>query len=944
MTPAARHYGVAVLLLALGFAMRAFGAWVYEYALTSDHGIVCLMVKHIVGGGPIPVFYYGQGYLGALEPLVSAACCAIFGVTGFWVNMGTALTAFAFLPLVYAWGRGAGGKTAGLAALAFCVIGPPYYFQFVSWAYGGYAAILLLTCALLVYSVRLLTRDLEGSPPGYGSFALLGLLAGLGWWQSPLLIPALLVCGLLFLAVMRKRLISFRPLAAVAGFMLGSLPLWIWNWGHGWETFHMLKTRDAPALLEGLRLFYTQRLVGVMDFDRRPDFTLYLVGLLIVLVLVAVVRLAVACRRPATRAQALYLGAAFLYLAVYSVLFGRSRFARVDALRYVLILIPVMAVPIGVATAWLTERVRFLGWLPLVVLIGLQAAEMPMRLTEREFTASFVPQARKLADFLRETGIKHLYTDYQVRRANHGLNFLLNEEFVFSPVSRERYRPYAVALETSANPAVLNNTMGFSSFLKTTGASCRTNEVEGMLVQYGARPTAGGWRALAGAEPAAIEQGKGASMIIRRWPAAVPVNGFRLVCEPECYPAVVGAEAWDEAGQTWKEVVPDAPVTRYFWSGPRFYWGGSDYRFECRFAPVETTALRVRVKPARTEALRVLDLLPMAPGGGGKEPGAGDIARLADWIRSNGVKRVYADRWESVQLAAATEPGIALSLPPRLFDRPLLPAGLSLGGDAVLAVRESEAALLRNALNVRHVPFLETSLTVWVLFHFQGALPPHAADPGLQWAGWGCFPTGDRGWSLRALETIRAAQAAHEETTVKELAAAAAALNPGHRPLLEAQVACLQAAGMEYEAEALRSRAAAVWTPGIPLKARFRGGVELAGVTFDGKAARGGSFAVKLIWRIPPGTADGLACFIQFRREGRILFQDIRPLPVELAAGLEAGDLAVETRSISIPEEVGAGQVHVEMGLMKEGDRVKVQAETSRSGKSVTLPMPLVID
>jgi hypothetical protein len=135
MTPAARHYGVAVLLLALGFAMRAFGAWVYEYALTSDHGIVCLMVKHIVGGGPIPVFYYGQGYLGALEPLVSAACCAIFGVTGFWVNMGTALTAFAFLPLVYAWGRGAGGKTAGLAALAFCVIGPPYYFQFVSWAY-----------------------------------------------------------------------------------------------------------------------------------------------------------------------------------------------------------------------------------------------------------------------------------------------------------------------------------------------------------------------------------------------------------------------------------------------------------------------------------------------------------------------------------------------------------------------------------------------------------------------------------------------------------------------------------------------------------------------------------------------------------------------------------------------------------------------------------------
>ncbi len=739
MSLSRRSTVVLLMLLALGLAMRTFGAWVYEYAHTSDHGIICLMVKHMLEGKDFPVFFYGLPYMGSIEPSISAGLCYLFGLTGFWINMGTALAAFAFLPLVYLWGRGAAGLAGGLAALAFCVIGPPQYFQFESWADGGYAAIPLLTCALLVYGLRLLARDLEGQPPGHLQFALLGVIAGLGWWQSPLLIPAFLVCALLFLLVLRLRLFSLRLISGGAGFVLGSLPLWIWNIRNHWQTFDMVKTHDRPSLLEGLRLFYVNRLSSLLEFHRGTDLFRYaMAGLLIALALLALVQL-IASWRKAKRAEALYLSAALLYIVIYSILFGRSRFARVDAVRYVLILIPILGVLAGAATAWLTDRFRILGWIPLVALLALQAKELPKRLPERERTAAFIPKAEKLGEFLKANDIRHLYTDYQVRGANHGLNFLLNEEFVFSPVSRERVRPYARALEQAESPAVLNNVMGFSSFLKMTGASCETNEVAGQWVQYHVRPPSDGWRFVSWGP---LNQAKEAGWVKATKTGTAPalISGVRLLCEPEAYPSALGVDSWDEATEKWTVLVSDTPVTRYFWSGPRFYWGGSAFRLECRFEPVLTKTIRVRMKIPRNGTLRLRDLLPMTPDSGERVPGDSDLKQLADWIQSNGLKRVYADRWEANRLLSRVAPEVKLSLQPYIFGRETLPPVMELDGQTAVMVRSREKELEALSLKTGLVPYQETSLGPWTVFTFPGTLPPPSSRPVLRWQGFGSMP------------------------------------------------------------------------------------------------------------------------------------------------------------------------------------------------------------
>jgi 4-amino-4-deoxy-L-arabinose transferase-like glycosyltransferase len=163
--------------LVLGLAARVFFAACYRFSLNSDYGIVVLMVKHIAAGRDLPVFYYGQPYMGSLEPIFSALLCKLFGFSSFNVCLGTACMGILLLPVIYAWGRDAGGRVAGLAALAFSIIGPVAYLRFLAMSWGGYALLLLLSTLILWLGGRLAVREFRDDAVSTWWYALLGLLA-----------------------------------------------------------------------------------------------------------------------------------------------------------------------------------------------------------------------------------------------------------------------------------------------------------------------------------------------------------------------------------------------------------------------------------------------------------------------------------------------------------------------------------------------------------------------------------------------------------------------------------------------------------------------------------------------------------------------------------------------------------------------------------------------
>lgn len=757
--------------------MRVLGAWCYAFTQKADHGIVCLMVKHMLEGQGFPVFYYGQAYLGTLEPAVSVALCSVFGLSGFWINMGTALVAFAFLPLVYLWGRDAAGRTGGLAALAFCIVGPPVYFQYEGWAYGGYAGIPLLTCAVLAVTARMLVRERSGGRNGHAHFLLLGVVAGLGWWQSPLLIPAFLVSAFLFLAVLRLRLFTLRLLSGAAGFFLGSAPLWLWNADNRWKTLNMLSTEGRPSFVEGLRLFYRVRLPEFLDLARLPSAARTIFAALLLLLVALAVALLIGQLRARLRDRAIPLGAALAYLLLLSVLFTLSHYAKVPALRYELALIPVLGVVAGAGTAWLAARARWgLGWLPLLAWIALQASALPVHFLERVHAKAFEGQARELAALLRTRGVRHVYTEYQRYRASHGLNFLLGEEFVFSDHAAEKYRPYAWALELAEHPAVLNDLNHFDSFLNLTRGTAASYESQGLAtpydriyLRYAAEPPPATARPMPAGEEVAIVAG-GANItamltdgsLVTRWrsPSGKGVRseleirfkrprrlvGVRLSMPETGCPASLAAEGWDDAQRRWMVLQPDRNSTFYFWSGPRFYLGGGTVRLECRFEPMETARLKVRVgnSPKRSVCeiaeLQVFEEAAPAP-----LPGGPELDRLAALLRERGLEKVYADRWEANMLYARTRGGVRLSLAPGVLEAEALPPAMTLDGKSALVVGEREAELTRRVLAERRIPARETAAGPWIVFDFPDAAAAlsRMRDPGLRWVGFGCLTERD---------------------------------------------------------------------------------------------------------------------------------------------------------------------------------------------------------
>ena len=66
--------GVVLALLALLFVgVRLLTAWLLRDEVNGDLAIVQMMVRDMTTGGVIPAFFYGQAYMGSLEPIVNAA-------------------------------------------------------------------------------------------------------------------------------------------------------------------------------------------------------------------------------------------------------------------------------------------------------------------------------------------------------------------------------------------------------------------------------------------------------------------------------------------------------------------------------------------------------------------------------------------------------------------------------------------------------------------------------------------------------------------------------------------------------------------------------------------------------------------------------------------------------------------------------------------------------
>ncbi|MDG4809006.1 hypothetical protein O7634_19840 [Micromonospora sp. WMMD1120] len=464
-------------LVALVFGLAGV---VYRLVLTlftvpvsnSDEATFGLAALHIGQGRDLPVFLYGQHYMGMLESYLAAPLVAVFGPS--WPVLRVPMLALyaVFLYLIHRLTRRLCAPWFAVLVVGLLALGPERVVRDQLTVVGGRPEVkpavllmLLITVGLAAGTVR--RRRL--------AVALFGLLVGLAVWSDWLILPYLAVVGLALVWAVRRELLGWSGLLLVGGVLVGVAPMILDNLRAGpgddsLSVFREVSTKEGPlpswaervrgGLLEGVPLAH-----GLCPVDGCGRWQQGF-GALYPVLLVAGAALAVlAYRRAAATPRgervgpvvqlALLAGAALTLLSyVRSPLAATS---PLDNARYLSVLqlsLPAVLWPLWVAavTSWRGTRSllgRLAGALSTAVLVALTATTLvvTVRFATTGVTASRTEerQARELAAALRADGPHEVYGDYWTCNR---LIFNTDETVVCGVLDaglrpgQNRYRPY----------------------------------------------------------------------------------------------------------------------------------------------------------------------------------------------------------------------------------------------------------------------------------------------------------------------------------------------------------------------------------------------------------------------------------------------------------------------------------------------------------------------
>ena len=214
---------ILAAIIAVGCAERF---WMFGHVpFNSDEAIVMLQSQGILHGHFVS-FYWGQFY-GAGQAYVAAPLVAVFGAKA-WVLRGSSVLLSA-LGAMLVWRiakRGLSNHFLSLVigALSFCV--PLASVMQMTFAYGFRPVTYVCALACILLAVQVTT-----DAPVLWRWALLGLVAGVGWWSSPEvvwgLIPAALVIAMAWWPRPDWRAILKQAVVTTAAFCVGAV-VWIW--------------------------------------------------------------------------------------------------------------------------------------------------------------------------------------------------------------------------------------------------------------------------------------------------------------------------------------------------------------------------------------------------------------------------------------------------------------------------------------------------------------------------------------------------------------------------------------------------------------------------------------------------------------------------------------------------------------------------------------------
>jgi hypothetical protein len=215
--------GIRLVLIAQGWPV-----------LNSDEATNGLMALHLANRGELPIYVYGQAYVGALEAYMAAPLFLLFGASDFALRFGQVVLCSAFLAAVYLLARLLYDRRVALVSISILSLGSLEMLFRQLEASGGYMEMLVFgTVSLLLASWVVLSKPVQGRvAPAHAAlrwrraaYAGIGLAWGLGFWSHFIVLPLVLASAVLVIAFCRDELRTRSSLWLAGGLLVGLLPV-----------------------------------------------------------------------------------------------------------------------------------------------------------------------------------------------------------------------------------------------------------------------------------------------------------------------------------------------------------------------------------------------------------------------------------------------------------------------------------------------------------------------------------------------------------------------------------------------------------------------------------------------------------------------------------------------------------------------------------------------
>jgi len=429
-----------VLLAAAGLRL-----WVLQQSHSipdGDEAVVGMMALRLVTRGEFAPFFYGQPYMAPADAWIAAPFMALFGGSG-WLKAGPLLWSVALV--------GLNGLLASLlfknaragAVAALLTAFPPLYFLVNNLrTLASFGLTLVLGDLLLLLAYRLVFHPVRPAPRrAFLLWGALGLVAGFGFYA--LWLVALYYVPVFFYLFLKDRAFFLRREFGlfIMGFGLGSLPFWLYNFSHNFETFrYFFAPKPGGARIPASAVadfFFTESLPLVIGARQYWFPTSWRIALALTVIWLAIIAGFLVIRRRGwlgwfrlSLADAQPVDMLLLFVLFVPVIFifsgiGRNAFALPGADttgRYLLPLMALAPVLAGGALARLTARPagRVMAILGLAAL--LLGGMWPYRYVDwvavfqSPYYASLRPPLdnRPVVDYLRSQGIEYATCNHWV--------------------------------------------------------------------------------------------------------------------------------------------------------------------------------------------------------------------------------------------------------------------------------------------------------------------------------------------------------------------------------------------------------------------------------------------------------------------------------------------------------------------------------------------------